>query len=180
VSLLLLDSDTRNRLYEEFRKQHHLMRTLDNKQLEEAIADSFMDYMLNDKDTKFRYYINKIFRNLKKLIGFNTKLGKASLNQIFDAIKYGDFAKYKLNEESLLDFLNSYKTGAYYKVGPNQDVTLKYFPTIHDFESALDSLKSCLFIANGAKYLTDINNLDNTKLKTLLISLSKTNRLTES
>ena len=180
VSLLLLDSDTRNRLYEEFRKQHPLMRTLDNKQLEEAIADSFMDYMLNDKDTKFRYYINKIFRNLKKLIGFNTKLGKASLNQIFDAIKYGDFAKYKLNEESLLDFLNSYKTGAYYKVGPNQDVILKYFPTIHDFESALDSLKSCLFIANGAKYLTDINNLDNTKLKTLLISLSKTNRLTES
>nr|DAO36530.1 MAG TPA: hypothetical protein [Bacteriophage sp.] len=64
--------------------------------------------------------------------------------------------------------MDSYKDGAFYKVGRNMDVSLKYFPTIHEFESALDSLKSCLFIANGTKYLSDISNLDNNKLKQFL------------
>jgi hypothetical protein len=97
VSLLYLDNDTRNKLYTEFKKQHPKLSKVSDKVLEEAIADSFMDYMLNDKESKFRYYINKIFRNIKKLLGLQTSLGKASLNNVFDMIKYGDFSKYKMD-----------------------------------------------------------------------------------
>lgn len=173
VSLLYLDQNTRDKLYTEFKKQHPKLSKVSDKVLEEAIADSFMDYMLNDKESKFRYYINKIFRNIKKLLGLQTNLGKASLNDVFNMIKYGDFSKYKMNEESLKSFIDSYKDGAFYKVGKNGDITLKYFPTIHEFESALDSLKSCLFISNGTKYLSDISNLDNNKLKQFLQNYSK-------
>ena len=115
-----------------------------------------MDYMLNDKESTLRYYINKIFRNIKKFLHINSNIDPTNLNKIFDAIKYGDFSNYQLNEESLKDFLNSYIDGAYYKVGPNKDITLKHFPTLQDFHSALDSLKACLFIANGAKYISDV------------------------
>lgn len=61
----MLDKDTRSKLYDEFRKQNNQYSNLDNKQLEEVIADRFMDYMLNDKESTLRYYINKIFRNIK-------------------------------------------------------------------------------------------------------------------
>lgn len=178
VSLLMLDKDTRNKLYEEFKKQNSQYNNLDNKQLEEVIADKFMDYMLNDRESSLRYYINKIFRNIKKFLHINSTIDPTNLNKIFDAIKYGDFANYQLDEESLKDFLNSYTDGAYYKVGPNKDITLKHFPTLQDFYSALDSLKACLFIANGAKYISDISNLSNVKLKNLLISFIKSNRTT--
>lgn len=178
VSLLMLDKDTRNKLYDEFRKQNDQYSNLDNKQLEEVIADRFMDYMLNDKESTLRYYINKIFRNIKKFLHINSNIDPTNLNKIFDAIKYGDFSNYQLNEESLKDFLDSYTDGAYYKVGPNKDITLKHFPTLQDFHSALDSLKACLFIANGAKYISDVQNLSNIKLKNLLLSFIKSNRTT--
>lgn len=178
VSLLMLDRDTRNKLYDEFRKQNNQYSNLDNKQLEEVIADRFMDYMLNDKESTLRYYINKIFRNIKKFLHINSNIDPTNLNKIFDAIKYGDFSNYQLNEESLKDFLDSYTDGAYYKVGPNKDITLKHFPTLQDFHSALDSLKACLFIANGAKYISDVQNLSNIKLKNLLLSFIKSNRTT--
>lgn len=178
VSLLMLDKDTRNKLYEEFKKQNSQYNNLDNKQLEEVMADKFMDYMLNDRESSLRYYINKIFRNIKKFLHINSTIDPTNLNKIFDAIKYGDFANYQLDEESLKDFLNSYTDGAYYKVGPNKDITLKHFPTLQDFHSALDSLKACLFIANGAKYISDVQNLSNIKLKNLLLSFIKSNRTT--
>lgn len=178
VSLLMLDKDTRSKLYDEFRKQNSQYSSLDNKQLEEVIADRFMDYMLNDKESTLRYYINKIFRNIKKFLNINSNIDPTNLNKIFDSIKYGDFSNYQLNEESIKDFLDSYTDGAYYKVGPNKDITLKHFPTLQDFHSALDSLKACLFIANGAKYISDIQNLSNTKLKNLLLSFIKSNRTT--
>ena len=34
---------------------------------------------------------------IKKLLGLQTSLGKASLNNVFDMIKYGDFSKYKMD-----------------------------------------------------------------------------------
>lgn len=179
VSLLYLGEDIREKLYNEYLKQNPNLSSLSRSQIEESIADSFMDYMLTDKENKFRYYINKIFRNIKKLLGFQNELGKASLKEVFDMIKYGDFAKYKLNEKSLKLFMESYGRGAYYKVGKNQDISLKHFPTIHEFESALDSLKSCLFIANGTKYLSDISKLDNNKLKAFLQNYSKSKFVTE-
>jgi hypothetical protein len=90
----MLDKDTRSKLYDEFRKQNNQYSNLDNKQLEEVIADRFMDYMLNDKESTLRYYINKIFRNIKKFLNINSNIDPTNLNKIFDSIKYGDFSNY--------------------------------------------------------------------------------------
>ena len=179
VSLLMLDKDTRAKLYEEYRKQHPAYYNVTNSQVEEAIADEFMDYMLNDKQSSLRYYINKIFRNIKKFLHLNSKLTDYDLKQMFDAIKYGDFKKYALNEESYKAFADAYKDGAYYKIGPNTDYTPVHFLTINDFHSALDSLKACLFVANGAKYISDITNLSNNKLRSLLQSFRNRGDITQ-
>lgn len=178
VSLLMLDKETRQKLYKEFKYQNKKYNNLNDQQLEEVIADRFMDYMLNDKESTLRYYINKIFRNIKKFIGINTNINPSNLNTIFDAIKYGDFSKYQLDEDSVNAFTKQYQGEAYYKVGPNKDIVLKHFPNRWDFDSALDSLKACMFISNGAKYLSDINNLQDSKLRAFLESFIKSNHTT--
>ena len=179
VSLLMLTPEMRRNLYEEYRKQHPQYRRISDKQLEEAIADRFMEYMLNDKQSTLRYYLNKIFRDILRFIGINHKINPRNLNSIFQAIKYGDFHRYKLNQESLEEFKQAYiDNAAYYKVGKNNDYQPNHFPTLSDFHTTMNSLKSCLLLANGVKYISDINQLDKGKLLDMLKGLVSSNRTT--
>lgn len=179
VSLLMLTPEMRRNLYEEYRKQHPQYRHASDKQLEEAIADRFMEYMLNDKQSTLRYYLNKIFRDILRFIGINHKINPRNLNSIFQAIKYGDFRRYKLNQESLEEFKQAYiDNAAYYKVGKNNDYQPNHFPTLSDFHTTMNSLKSCLLLANGVKYVSDINQLDKGKLLDMLKGLVSSNRTT--
>lgn len=179
VSLLMLTPEMRINLYEEFRKQHPQYRNTSDKIVEEALADNFMEYMLNDKQSAFRYYINKIFRDILKFIGLNKKINPRNLNSIFEAIKYGDFSKYKLNQESLDAFRKAYIANeVYYKVGKNKNYQPNHFPTLADFHRTANALKSCLLIANGTKFISDISKLNVGTLQSMLQGLINSNRLT--
>lgn len=179
VSLLMLTPEMRRNLYEEYRKQHPQYRHVSDQVLEEALADRFMEYMLNDKQSPLRYYINKIFRDILRFIGINRSINPRNLNSIYQAIKYGDFRKYKLNEESIKEFNEAYiNNEAYYKVGKNKDYQPNHFPTLADFHTTMNSLKSCLLIANGTKFISDINKLDKSKLLNMLNGIIKNARTT--
>ena len=179
VSLLMLTPEMRRNLYEEYRKQHPQYRHVSDQVLEEALADRFMEYMLNDKQSPLRYYINKIFRDILRFIGINRSINPRNLNSIYQAIKYGDFRKYKLNEESIKEFNEAYiNNEAYYKVGKNKDYQPNHFPTLADFHTTVNSLKSCLLIANGTKFISDINKLDKSKLLNMLNGIIKNARTT--
>ena len=179
VSLLILTPEMRSNLYEEYRKQHPQYRHVSDKVLEEALADRFMEYMLNDKQSPLRYYINKIFRDILRFIGINRSINPRNLNSIYQAIKYGDFRKYKLNEESIKEFNKAYiNNEVYYKVGKNKDYQPNHFPTLADFHTTVNSLKSCLLIANGTKFISDINKLDKSKLLNMLNGIIKNARTT--
>ena len=179
VSLLMLTPEMRRNLYEEYRKQHPQYRHVSDQVLEEALADRFMEYMLNDKQSPLRYYINKIFRDILRFIGINRSINPRNLNSIYQAIKYGDFRKYKLNEESIKEFNQAYiNNEAYYKVGKNKDYQPNHFPTLADFHTTMNSLKSCLLIANGTKFISDINKLDKSKLLNMLNGIIKNARTT--
>ena len=136
--------------------------------------------MLSDKEGKVRYFINKVFRIMKKFIGINTNMNNRDLTQIFNAIKYGEFSKYKLDEESRKDFLASYGNNINYKVGKNHDVSLVNFPLKSDFDSAVSSLKSALFLVNGVKYFSDINKLNTANLKKFLQSCILSKNFTDA
>ena len=179
VSLLMLTPEMRRNLYEEYRKQHPQYRHVSDQVLEEALADRFMEYMLNDKQSPLRYYINKIFRDILRFIGINRSINPRNLNSIYQAIKYGDFRKYKLNEDSIKEFNEAYiNNEAYYKVGKNKDYQPNHFPTLADFHTTVNSLKSCLLIANGTKFISDINKLDKNKLLNMLNGIIKNARTT--
>ena len=182
ISLLILTPEQRTKLYKEFKLNNPQYSKLDDKALEEVLADQFMDYMIGDMDKGIRYYVKKMFRNIKRFLRINTyDINPSDLNSIFDKIKYGDFRKYQLDKESIEAFTKVYGEdfGATYKVGPNNDVTLKYFPLISDFNSAVDSLKACLFFVNGVQTIEDIQNLNKAKLKVFLQSMISSNRTTE-
>ena len=179
VSLLMLTPEMRRNLYEEFRKQNPQYRKVSDKVLEEALADRFMEYMLNDKQSTLRYYINKIFRDILRFIGLNRSINPRNLNSIYQAIKYGDFRKYKLNDASVAEFKNAYiDNEAYYKVGIEGNYQPNHFPTLADFHTTMASLRSCLLIANGTKYISDINNLNKGKLLDMLNGLANNSRTT--
>ena len=179
VSLLMLTPEMRRNLYEEFRKQNPQYRNTSDKMVEEALADRFMEYMLNDKQSVLRYYINKIFRDILRFIGLNRSINPRNLNSIYQAIKYGDFRKYKLNEASVAEFKNAYiDNEVYYKVGRNNNYQPNHFPTLSDFHTTMASLRSCLLIANGTKYISDINNLNKGKLLDMLNGLVNNSRTT--
>lgn len=179
VSLLMLTPEMRRNLYEEFRKQNPQYRKVSDKVLEEALADRFMEYMLNDKQSTLRYYINKIFRDILRFIGLNRSINPRNLNSIYQAIKYGDFRKYKLNDASIAEFKNAYiDNEAYYKVGRDGNYQPNHFPTLADFHTTMASLRSCLLISNGTKYISDINNLNKGKLLDMLNGLANNSRTT--
>lgn len=179
VSLLMLTPEMRRNLYEEFRKQNPQYRKVSDKVLEEALADRFMEYMLNDKQSTLRYYINKIFRDILRFVGLNRSINPRNLNSIYQAIKYGDFRKYKLNDASVAEFKNAYiDNEAYYKVGREGNYQPNHFPTLADFHTTMSSLRSCLLIANGTKYISDINNLNKGKLLDMLNGLANNSRTT--
>ena len=178
VSLLMLTPEMRKNLYEEYRKQYPQYKNVSDQVLEEALADRFMEYMLNDKQSTLRYYINKIFRDILKFVGLNRKINPRNLNSVYQAIKYGDFRKYKLNDASVAEFKNAYiDNEAYYKVGKDGIYQPNHFPTLSDFHTTMSSLCSCLLIANGVKFISDINNLNKGKLLEMLkgvVNSSKT------
>lgn len=179
VSLLMLTPEMRRNLYEEYCKQHPQYRHVSDKVLEEALADRFMEYMLNDKQTPLRYYINKIFRDILRFIGINRSINPRNLDSIYKAIKYGDFRKYKLNEASIKEFNEAYiDNEVYYKVGRNKDYQPNHFPTLANFHTTVSSLKSCLLIANGTKYISDINKLNKQKLLDMLKGIVSSSRAT--
>lgn len=181
VCLLLLDPETRRRLYTEFRKQHPQYRNQPDTVVEEALADGFMEFMLNDSQSNFRYFINKIFRNIKKFIGINAKLDPRNLLTFYNAIKYGDFSKYKINKESLAEFVKAYpEDGAYFKIGKNKDYTPTHFPTLYDFHTAINSLRSTLLIYNDVEGISDISSISTDKLKTGLQTLLTKSRFTQN
>ena len=175
VSLLMLSPVQRKEMYIAYRKQHPEYIELSDKELEERLADEFMDFMIQNSSTGLRYQIAKLFRNIKSFIGLNSKFKPTDLHTVFNAIRFGDFSNYKLNQQSIDEFKKAYSEGPYYKIGSEKNVELKYFKDSSQFRSALESLKACLFLANGAKNISDIKQLSNTKLLDFIKKFQKSN-----
>lgn len=154
VSLLMLTSEQKQRLYKEFRKTNPKYRHANDRVVEEAIADQFMDYMVADDKEGIKYYVNKYFRKFKHFIGINANVNHYSLQEVFKALKYGELAKYKLDKAALEEFRKAYKHGANYAIGPNKNVNLSTINSPYEYQQLLNSLKSIVIVSNGLKYVS--------------------------
>lgn len=180
VSLLLLSPDMRKKMYSEYRKQHPELNNVTDKHVEELLADEFMNYMLDQSESNVLFFIKKLFHDFKRFVGINNGLTPGNLRSVFSAIKYGDFKEYKLNKQAVEEFKKAYsKEGPYYKIGKDKNVTLQHFKTGYELHTALQSLAACLFLANGAKKISDIKQLSYGKLKAFLQNYIKSSHVTE-
>ena len=168
VSLLMLTPEQKQRLYKEFRKTNPTYRHANDRVVEEAIADQFMDYMVADDKEGIKYYVNKYFRKFKHFIGINANVNHYSLQEMFKALKYGELAKYKLDKASLEEFRKAYKQGANYTIGPNKNVNLSTITSPYEYQTLLNSLKAVLIATNGLKYISQVQDLDAGKARSFL------------
>lgn len=168
VSLLMLTPEQKQRLYKEFRKTNSTYRHANDRVVEEAIADQFMDYMVADDKEGIKYYVNKYFRKFKHFIGINANVNHYSLQEMFKALKYGELAKYKLDKAALEEFRKAYKQGANYTIGPNKNVNLSTINSPYEYQTLLNSLKAVLIATNGLKYISQVQDLDAGKARSFL------------
>ena len=162
VSLLLLNDYQRNQIYNEYIKTHSGTDNLTRQEVEEALAEEFKHYMLNQNRTGLRYQIVKFFNNVANYV--KALFGRPNLSrQLFKAIRRGDFKQYTPTEDVKREFYNKYSQGVHYYVPGLTAEQIKNMPNILDaetFYSVAGSLTSTTLSMYNIRSINDVYNLD--------------------
>lgn len=161
VSLLLLDPQTRQALYQDYVDRNKKAKNFTREEVEEALAEEFRSWMLKETNPTLGYKVIKFF---KQLIEFVQKLRGRGLNYtLFKAIKDGKFKESQIDQETLKEFKNAYESGVFYYIpGLTSDDQAK-IPHITDsstFYKIVDSLTSTALAVYGIKSYEDIKRLN--------------------
>lgn len=162
VSLLLISPKERKRIYEFYRKQNNFQGT--DKELEEALAEDFRQYMLNKVDAD----LNIVRKALKAIKHFITKWvwkTDTTIDNIYERISRGYYNRSKQNSEAVREFLNTYNgQGAPFKYRGHN---FKHISN-SQFKEVVNSLLASLFSLSNVKMRDDLSRLDYNILKAAL------------
>lgn len=139
VSLLLIDNKRRERIYNRMRKKNPQMT---DSQIEEALADQFRDFMLNEAGS-YAFDTKNWFRRILDFIKLWARTGQYALAKIYSDINRGKFYGIKPNEENVNRFRQIYGTS-----GPNLEVAgyeLKTITQYNQFDNIVKSLTYAFF-----------------------------------
>ena len=150
VSLLLIDNKRRERIYNRMRKKNPQMT---DSQIEEALADQFRDFMLNEAGS-YAFDTKNWFRRILDFIKLWARTGQYALAKIYSDINRGKFYGIKPNEENVNRFRQIYGTS-----GPNLEVAgyeLKTITQYNQFDNIVKSLTYAFFRVNGQTTVSNI------------------------
>ena len=150
VSLLLIDNKRRERIYNRMRKKNPQMT---DSQIEEALADQFRDFMLNEAGS-YAFDTKNWFRRILDFIKLWARTGQYALAKIYSDINRGKFYGIKPNEENVNRFRQIYGTS-----GPNLEVAgyeLKTITQYNQFDNIVKSLTYAFFRVNGQTTVPNI------------------------
>lgn len=150
VSLLLIDNKRRERIYNRMRKKNPQMT---DSQIEEALADQFRDFMLNEAGS-YAFDTKNWFRRILDFIKLWARTGQYALAKIYSDINRGKFYGIKPNEENVNRFRQIYGTS-----GPNLEVAgyeLKTITQYNQFDNIIKSLTYAFFRVNGQTAVPNI------------------------
>lgn len=150
VSLLLIDNKRRERIYNRMRKKNPQMT---DSQIEEALADQFRDFMLNEAGS-YAFDTKNWFRRILDFIKLWARTGQYALAKIYSDINRGKFYGIKPNEENVNRFRQIYGTS-----GPNLEVAgyeLKTITQYNQFDNIIKSLTYAFFRVNGQTTMPNI------------------------
>lgn len=137
VSQLLIDPKHRDKIYKKYRE-----RGLNDKQIDEKLADQFKDFMLTESGN-YRFDTKNWFRRIYDFIKLWIRTGQYGLAKVYSAINRGKYYGLKPNAENVDRFREIYKGD-----GANMEVSgykFKHIQTVKQLNDIINSLTYAFF-----------------------------------
>ena len=137
VSQLLIDPKHRDKIYKKYREQG-----LNDKQIDEKLADQFKDFMLTESGN-YRFDTKNWFRRIYDFIKLWIRTGQYGLAKVYLAINRGKYYGLKPNAENVARFREIYKGD-----GANMEVSgykFKHIQTVKQLNDIINSLTYAFF-----------------------------------
>lgn len=137
VSQLLIDPKHRDKIYKKYREQG-----LNDKQIDEKLADQFKDFMLTESGN-YRFDTKNWFRRIYDFIKLWIRTGQYGLAKVYSAINRGKYYGLKPNAENVDRFRGIYKGD-----GANMEVSgykFKHIQTVKQLNDIINSLTYAFF-----------------------------------
>lgn len=160
VSQLLINDKLREQVYQDYVKQYPYLKDASKQEVEEALAEEFRQYMLNETKLSIAYRIKKLFNAILKVLGI-TRNGDL-VRTLFNKIRKGEFSKYKPSKSVLEDFEKRFGGTLYYYVPGVEDKELKKIASIADattFYAVVDSLNATVMDTFNISSIEDLQSL---------------------
>lgn len=160
VSQLLINDKLREQVYQDYVKQYPYLKDASKQEVEEALAEEFRQYMLNETKPSIAYRIKKLFNAMLKVLGI-TRNGDL-VRTLFNKIRKGEFSKYKPSKSVLEDFEKRFGGALYYYVPGVEDKELKKIASIADattFYAVVDSLNATVMNTFNISSIEDLQSL---------------------
>lgn len=160
VSQLLINDKLREQVYQDYVKQYPYLRDASKQEVEEALAEEFRQYMLNETRPSIAYRVKKLFNTILKVLGI-TRNGDL-VRTLFNKIRKGEFSKYKPSKSVLEDFEKRFGSTLYYYVPGVEDKELKKIASIADattFYAVVDSLNATVMDTFNISSIEDLQSL---------------------
>ena len=159
VSQLCIDEKHRRKIYDRYRKKSKT--DLTDKAIDEALAEQFREFMINDS-AKYDFDTKNWFRRILDFIKLWARTGQYALAKIYTDINRGKYYGIKPNEANIERFKSIYGDE-----GPNFEVYGHKFNTITKYKQFDDIVKSlsyaffqCAFAEGKSIDYTNINSKD--------------------
>lgn len=160
VSQLLINDKLREQVYQDYVKQYPYLKDASKQEVEEALAEEFRQYVLNETKPSIAYRIKKLFNAMLKVLGI-TRNGDL-VRTLFNKIRKGEFSKYKPSKSVLEDFEKRFGGTLYYYVPGVEDKELKKIASIADattFYAVVDSLNATVMDTFNISSIEDLQSL---------------------
>lgn len=162
VSLLTISPKERKKIYEFYRNRTGFVGS--DKQVEEALAEDFRQYMLNKVDPELNL-LKRAWKAIKNFISKWVWRTDTSIDNIFNRIDSGYYNRSKQDSAAVNEFLAAYKgAGAPFKIRNHKFKNI----TNTQFKETVNSLVGALFTLNNVRLRDDLQNLNYGVLKAAL------------
>ena len=162
VSLLTISPKERKKIYEFYRNRTGFVGS--DKQVEEALAEDFRQYMLNKVDPELNL-LKRAWKAIKNFISKWVWRTDTSIDNIFNRIASGYYNRSKQDSAAVNEFLAAYKgAGAPFKIRNHKFKNI----TNTQFKETVNSLVGALFTLNNIRLRDDLQNLNYGVLKAAL------------
>lgn len=163
VSNLLLNNKVRENVYSDYISLHPEFENATKREIEEALAEEFKEYMLNENRPflkSLKYRIKKAFNAIKYMLGI-TRNGNL-VRALFKQIRKGEFKRYKPSESLIKEFNDKFGGFLSYYIPGVSEGQLKKIASIGDastFYAVVDSLNATVMDTFNISKIEDLQDL---------------------